>query len=140
MNNEIALARTTKRLKEIRNEISSLLYEADTNSPYHFTLKTDVSLLLSTVKLLQKLKRIKPLPVTSRKYSQEEDVIYYPAIEEIIIHVGGAATSDNHKQYSQSMEDAYFSAAYYIRYLKKCAVTSGSKGVGRRSTGKALGC
>ena len=140
MNNEIALARSSKRLKAIHNEISRLLYEADINSPYHFTLKTDASLLLGTVKLLQKLKREKPAPETSKKYSREEDVTYYPAIEEIIIHVSGAATSDDHKQYSQSMEDAYSSAEYYIGNLKNCSVTSGGRGVGGHSTGMKQGC
>ena len=140
MNNEIALARSSKRLKEIRNEISSLLCEADINSPYHFTLKTDASLLLSTVKLLQKLKKEKPVPETSKRYSREEDVTYYPAIEVIIMHVSGAATSDDHKQYSQSMEDAYFSVQYYIGNLKKRSVTSGAKGAGGHSTGMTQGC
>lgn len=139
MNNEIALARSSKRLKKIRNKIGRLLYEADINSPYHYTLKTDASLLLGTVKLLQRLKLEKPAPETSKKYSREEDVNYYPAIEEIIIHVSGAATSDDHKQYSQSMEDAYFSVEYYIGNLKKCTVTSGDNGIGRHSASKTRG-
>ena len=139
MNNEIALARSSKRLKKIQNEISSLLYEADVNSPYHYTLKTDASLLLGTVKLLQRLKREKPAPETSKKYSREEDVNYYPAIEEIIIHVSGAATSHDHKEYSQSMDDAYFSAEYYLGKLKKCTTTSGDRGLGRHAAGKILG-
>ena len=139
MNNEIALARSSKRLKKIQNEISSLLYEADVNSPYHYTLKTDASLLLGTVKLLQRLKREKPAPETSKKYSREEDVNYYPAIEEVIIHVSGAATSDDHREYSQSMEDAYFSVEYYIGKLKKYTVTSGANGPGRHSAGMTQG-
>jgi len=136
MNNEIALARTSKRLKKIRDEISSLLYEADINSPYHFTLKTDVSLLLSTVKLLQKLKGVKPAPETSKKYSKEEDVVYYPAIEELIIHLGGAATSDDHRQYSQSMQDAYFSVEYYIRNLRPYGLSFHGNGSERHYNGK----
>ena len=139
MNNEIALARSSKRLKKIRNEISRLLYEADINSPYHYTLKTDASLLLGTVKLLQKLKSEKPASETSKRYSREEDATYYPAIDEIIIHVSGAATSDDHQQYSQSMEDAYFSVEYYIGKLKKCTVTSRDKSPGRFSAGKIQG-
>ena len=134
MNNEIAIARSSKRLKKIRNEIGRLLYEADISSPYHYTLRTDTSLLLRTVKLLQVLKSERPAPVTSKRYSREEDVTYYPAIEEIIIHVSGAATSDDHEQYSQSMEDAYFAVEYYIGKLKKCSLTAGNNGVMRHST------
>jgi len=134
MINEIALARSSKRLKKIRNEIGRLLYEAEINSPYHYTLKTDTSLLLGTVKLLQILKRERPAPITSKKYSREEDVAYYPAIEEIIVHVSGAATSDDHKQYCQSMEDAYSSAEYYIGNLCNCATTSGGKDIRKRFT------
>jgi hypothetical protein len=119
MYNELALARSSKRLKMIQNEINSLLYEADVNSPYHYTLKTDAKLLRDTVKLLQKLKREKPSPVTSRKYTREEDVTYYPAINEIIIHVSGAAISDDHNQYSQSLEDAYHSIENYMGKLKQ---------------------
>ena len=133
MNNEIALARSSKRLKEIRNEISRLLYEADINSPYHFTLKTDASLLLRTVKLLQRLKSEKPAPETSKKYSREENAAYYPAIEEIIIHVSGAATSDDHRQFTQSMEDAYFSVEYYLGNLKKGTAPFEGKGIERHS-------
>jgi hypothetical protein len=135
MYNEIARARSTKRLRKIRNEISCLMCEADRNSPYHFTLKTDASLLLGTVKLLQKLKSEKPAPETSKRYSQEENAAYYPAIEEIIIHVSGAATSDDHRQYSQSMEDAYYSVEYYLGNLKKGTVPSAGNGVERHSAG-----
>lgn len=133
MKNEIALARSSKRLKKIRNEIARLLYEADINSPYHYTLKTDASLLLGTVKLLQKLTSEKPAHEASKRYSREENVTYYPAIEGIIIHVSGAATSEDHKQYSQSMEDAYFLVEYYIHKLKNCTVTSGGNGLGWHS-------
>jgi hypothetical protein len=140
MNNELALARSSKLLKKIQNEIICLLYEADINSPYHYTLKTDASLLLGTAKLLQRLKREKPAPESSRKYSREVDVNYYPALEEIIIHVSGAATSDDHEQYSQSMEDAYFSVENYICNLKKRAVTHRDKGIRRNSGGKTQGC
>jgi hypothetical protein len=139
MNNEIALARSSKRLKKIQDEISCLLYEADINSPYHYTLKTDASLLLGTVKLLQRLKREKPVPESCRKYSREVDVSYYPAIEEIIIHVSGAATSDDHEQYSQSMLDAYFSLENYICNLKKRTVTPRDKGIRRNFGGKTQG-
>ena len=119
MYNEIALARSSKRLKMIQNEISCLLYEADINSPHHYTLKTDARLLRDTVKLLQKLKREKPSHATNRKFSEEEHVTYYPAIEEIIIHVSGAAISDDHNQYSQSMEDAYVLIENYMNKLKR---------------------
>ena len=139
MYNEIALARSMKRLKEIRNKISHLLYEADLNSPYHFTLKTDASLLLGTVKLLQKLKSDKPAPETSQKYTPEENITYYPAIEELIIHVSGAATSDDHAQYTQSMEDAYFSVEYYIGNLKKGTVKPRYNEVGNYTTSKTQG-
>jgi hypothetical protein len=139
MYNEIALARSMKRLKEIRNKISHLLYEADLNSPYHFTLKTDASLLLGTVKLLQKLKSEKPAPETSRKYSPEENITYYPAIEELIVHVSGAATSDDHAQYTQSMEDAYFAVEYYIGNLKKGSVTPRYHDDGRHTVSKTRG-
>ena len=40
-------------------------------------------------------------------------------IEEIIIHVSGAATSDDHNQYSQSLEDAHHSIENYIGKLKQ---------------------
>ena len=119
MYNELALARSSKRLKMIQNEINSLLYEADINSPYHYTLKTDTRLLRDTVKLLQKLKREIPSPAARRKYSQEDNVTYYPVIKEIIIHVSGAAMSDDHNQYSRSLEEAYLSIENYMGKLKQ---------------------
>jgi hypothetical protein len=129
-----------KRLKEIRDRICHLLYEADLNSPYHFTLKTDASLLLGTVKLLQKLKSEKPAPETSKKYSPEENITYYPAIEELIVHISGAATSDDHAQYTPSMEDAYFSVEYYIGNLKKGTVKPRYHNVGNYTASKTPGC
>ncbi len=139
MNNEIAIARTSKRLRKIQNEISSLLHKADRNSPYHFTLRTDDNLLLGTANLLQTLRSVKPVPRTSRKYTLEEDVAYYPAIEAIIIHVSGAATSDDHNQYSRSMEDAYLSAENYIGSLRKMRHAVPRQRPGRHCAGKTHG-
>jgi hypothetical protein len=60
-------------------------------------------------------------------------------IEELIVHVSGAAISDDHAQYTQSMEDVYFSDEYYIGDLQKGTVKPRYDDVGNYTASKTPG-